>query len=201
VAGSKLNVVDRLKSLGVVIDAHLRFDCHVNNVARACNYHTRALRHVRSLLSDEVAQTIACSIVASRLDYCNGLLYGAPVATIDKLQRAQNNLARVVCERGGRTDAAPLLRSLHWLPVKHRIIYKTAVLTHKVLMTSTPPYLHDMLTIATPARTLRSAGAPMLIVPRVRTEIGGRAFSVAAPTVYNSLPGHIRLSESINSFK
>jgi len=59
--------------------------------------------------------------MTSRLDYCNALLYGAPAATIVKLQRAQNNLARVVCQRGCRTDAAPLLRSLHWLPVKQRV--------------------------------------------------------------------------------
>jgi len=91
--------------------------------SRACNYHTRALRHVHSLLTDEVAQTVKRSIVAYRLYYCNALLHGAPAATIVKLQQAQNNLARVVCQRSGRTDAAPLLRSLHWLPVKHRITY------------------------------------------------------------------------------
>ena len=50
--------------------------------------------------------------VSSRLDYCNALLCGAPGATFDKLQRVQNNLARVVCQRGGRADAGPLLRSL-----------------------------------------------------------------------------------------
>jgi len=27
-------------------------------VARACNYHTRALRHVRTLLTDDFAQTL-----------------------------------------------------------------------------------------------------------------------------------------------
>ena len=96
------------------------------------------------------------SIVASRLYYCNALLHGAPAATIVKLQRAQNNLALVVCQRGGRTDAAPLLRSLHWLPMRHRITYKTAVLTHKVLTMSTPSYLHDMLTVAAPARPMLS---------------------------------------------
>ena len=106
----------------------------------------------------EVAQTVACSIVASRLDYCNALLYGAPTATINKLQWAQNNLARVVCQRGGRTGAAPLLQSLlHWLPVQHRITYKTTVLTHKVLTTSAPSYLSDMLHTASAARQLRSA--------------------------------------------
>jgi len=65
---------------------------------------------------------------------------------------------------------------LHWLPVKHRIACKTAVLTHKVLTTSTLPYLHDMLTVATPARPMRSTGAPLLSVQRVRTEFARRAF-------------------------
>ena len=95
-------LASKLKSLGVTIDSNMRFDCHARNVAKACNFHTRALRHVRSLLIDDVAQTVACNIVASRLDYCNALLSGAPAATFDKLQRAQNNLATVVCQSRGR---------------------------------------------------------------------------------------------------
>ena len=71
--------------------------------------------YVRSLLTDDVAQTVACSIIVSRLDYCNALFSGALAATFDKLQRAQNNLARVVYQSRGRTDARPLLHSLHWL--------------------------------------------------------------------------------------
>ena len=70
VAGSTLPVTSKLKSLGVTIDSNLRFDCHARNVAKGCNFYTRALRHVRSLLTDDVA----CSIVASRLYYCNALL-------------------------------------------------------------------------------------------------------------------------------
>jgi len=53
-ASSQLAVSDWVKSLGVTIDSHLRFDCHASNIVRACNYHTRSLRHVRSLLSGEV---------------------------------------------------------------------------------------------------------------------------------------------------
>jgi len=67
------------------------------------------------------------------------MLYGAPAATLDVLHRAQNNLARVVCQRGDRTDARPLLRSLDWLSVKHRVTYKMAALTFKT-MSSTPAY-------------------------------------------------------------
>ena len=95
-----------------------QFDClvfYTRNVAKACNLHTHALHHISSLLTDDIAQTVACSIIASRLDYCNALLSGAPAATFDKLQRVQNNLARVLCQSRGRTNARPLLHSLHWL--------------------------------------------------------------------------------------
>ena len=75
----------------------------------------------------------------------NALLCGAPAATFDRLQHAQNNLARVVCQSRGRTDARPLLRSLHWLPVRQRVTYKVALLTHKVRATATPAYLSDLI--------------------------------------------------------
>ena len=133
--------------------------------------------------------------------YCNALLYGTPAETLNKLQRAQNNLARVVCQRDGRADAGPLLRSLHWLPVRHRITYKTAVIAHKVLATSTPAYLSELIHIAEPPRLLRSSHAPLLSVPRTRTQISRRAFSVAALSVWNSLPDNTRLCKSTDTFK
>ena len=89
VAGSRLQVVPKLKSLGITIDSHLRFDCQAKEVVRACNYHTRALRHMRTVLTDDLAQTVACSIVSSRLDYCNAMLYGAPAATLDTAASAE----------------------------------------------------------------------------------------------------------------
>jgi len=63
---------------------------------------------------------VACSIVASWLDYFNAILFGEPAATFDILQQPQNNLAKVVCQREleDLTDAGALLQSLHWLPVR-----------------------------------------------------------------------------------
>ena len=62
-----------IKSLGVTLDRHLTFDQHVANVCKACYFHIRALRHVCQSLPDDVARIVACSIVGSRLDYCNSL--------------------------------------------------------------------------------------------------------------------------------
>jgi len=87
VARSSVTVNGVLKILGVTLDSTLTFDDHVNNVVRSCNYHLRALRHLRPCLSLDVAKTMAASIVGSRLDYCNALFYGVTQSTMNKLQR------------------------------------------------------------------------------------------------------------------
>jgi len=71
------------------------------------------------------------------------VLHGAPSSTIQKLQRVQNNAARIVIQEPRRSDS--LLQTLHWLPVEQRINYKLAVLTLKTQQTSSPQYLsHDI---------------------------------------------------------
>jgi len=82
---------------------------------------TSPLHHVRSFLTDDVVRTVACSIVQSRLDYCNALFTGMSEANLSKLQRVQNTLARVVLRRVKYEHITPALSELHWLPVRQRI--------------------------------------------------------------------------------
>jgi len=98
VAGADLLLAEDMKVLGVVLDRRLTFDRHVTAVARTCNYHAWAIRHIRHLLSAKLAATLTCSMILSRLDYCNALLHGAPVSSIQKLQRVQNTAARIVTQ-------------------------------------------------------------------------------------------------------
>jgi len=70
VAGVNLPVADEMKVIGVVLNRRLSFDRHAISVARACSYHVLAIRHIRQLLTTELALTLACSLILSRLDYC-----------------------------------------------------------------------------------------------------------------------------------
>jgi len=110
----------QLKSLGVITDSHMCFDIHVRAVIRSCNYHTRALRHVRKHLTTETTETIACSVISSRSDYRNLLLYGAPVSVVEKLQRTQNNVASHMSS-AQMCQCQIATKSLHWLPVQRCI--------------------------------------------------------------------------------
>ena len=65
-----------------------------------------------------------------------------------------------------------------------------------------PKYLCDLLTFKSSLYNLRSAGSILLSMPAVRSKtIGDRAFMVAAPTLWNSLPKELCAITNVNSFK
>jgi len=75
-------------------------------------------------------------VLDCRLDYCNAVLYGAPVGSVQKLQRVQNTAARIVLQTPKRSSVLLMLEQLHWLPVRQRTEYKLAILTYKIRSTS-----------------------------------------------------------------
>jgi len=154
----------QLKFLGVIFDPRLTFDAHFSSICKACNYHIWALRHIWRVLPQDVAKTLAFSIVSSRLDYCNAVLYGTPNSTTSKLQKVQNCLACVMLQRRKSCHAQPLLKSLHWLPISQRINFKLATLAFKIQSTLQPEYLHQLISSEHPFSlvTLRSSTRPLL---------------------------------------
>ena len=199
VAGSTVKITDNLKTLGVTLDSRLALDHHVSLICKSCFFHIRAFRHIRPALTQDMAKSVAVSLVGSRLDYANALLYGTSMGNLHKLQRIQNTLAKLVCP--GHTHSSDALRILHWLPIRQRIDFKIATLTFKLLNFGSPAYLACLLKPYLPVRALRSHGQQLLVRPHVKSSIGSRAFRVAAPTVWNSLPLPIRLSPSIDIFR
>ena len=196
-----------VKILEVTLDSHLTCDKHVVDICKACSYHMRALRHIRPCLTDDVAKTIACALVGSRLDYANAVLVGVSDKNIRTLQRTQNNLARIVTRKYERRGDTQSLKNLHWLPIKWRIDYKIAVTTYKLITTGQPQYLcsrierySHMLT-----RSLWNVDAThnslRLVVLATKTVIGTRAFRSAAPDIWNKLPDDIVKSPSLLSFR
>ena len=93
------------------------------------------------------------------------------------------------------------LRSLYWLPINQLIKFKLASLTFKLLQHQSPSYLASLIIPYMPSRALRSQGQQLLAKPHVKTTIGSRALRVAAPTIWNSLPLHVRQSPSFETIK
>ena len=124
-----INPVDKVRDLGVTIDDELTMDAHVANVVRSCFYQLRQLRSVRRSLTIDARHTLVSAFIASRVDYCNAVLYGVSAKVTRRLQMVLNAAARLVVGTGKYDHITPALRDvLHWLPVPQRTEFKIAVL-------------------------------------------------------------------------
>ena len=154
-------------------------------------------------MTQEVAAQLMVSLVFSKLDYCNCILYGLPQCLIDKLQKVQNCAARVCLKKRKFDNVTPLLRYLYWLPVSKRIDYKIATIVHKCIHGNAPPYIKELIHRVPFRRSLRSASdTTILIKPRKKLiTYGERSFEYAGTAVWNTLPKSLRELENITTFK
>lgn len=193
-----------VRDLGVWLDSELSMREHVSHTARACFFHLRRLRSIRKLLGRDVTIQLVCALVLSRLDYCNGVLAGLPSSTLAPLQRVLHAAARLVEDLKPNDHVTTALKNLHWLPVKQRVEYKLCLLIHKVSIGQAPEYMSDMVTTCSSVSSLsrlRSSTSGDYIIPRTIRKLGERAFSVSAPSLWNSLPSDIKLTKCTTTFK
>ena len=203
VGTSEVESKTTVRNLGAFLDSQMNMESHINNVCRSCYTQLRQISHIRGYLNMNTTKTLVNSLVTSRLDYCNSLLFGLPKKSLNKLQLVQHTSARIITRTKRHHHITPILKELHWIPVEHRINFEILTFTFKALNGQSPGYVRSLLEIYVPKRDLRSGSNAMtLVVPKSRTKTyGDRSFMVAAPTLWNSLPSFIRSSTTLASFK
>ena len=175
---------------------------HITSVCRTSYFHLRNIGAIRQYLDSDTAAQIIHAFVTSRLDYCNALLYKLPDYLLLRLKKVQNTAVRIIARYNITDSITPHLKTLHWLPVSLRIEFKLLLLTYKIMTGLAPPYLCELLSLRELPRELRSSSDINLLVPRSRTtSYGDRAFSVAAPQLWNKLPSDIREAPTLAMFK
>lgn len=200
--GTIVTDVTCVKNLGVYLDKSLSMEQHIAAVSKSCFNQIRNIGRIRSYITDSACKTLVCSLITSRLDYGNALLYDVNASALAKLQRVQNTAARLIARRKKYDHITPVLIELHWLPVKFRCEYKLLVYVFKSLHGIAPVYLQDLLTVYKPTRSLRSENSMRIQTPRVKTKLYGvRRFDKAASTLWNNLPGDLRVLDSVDIIK
>jgi hypothetical protein len=203
---SNISFSASVRDLGFHLDCHLEMKAHVQNVIKTANFELRKIGSIRCYLTTHATATLVSSLVLSRLDYCNSLLYGCHDYLIDKLQRIQNNCARMVLRIPKRSHMTTHLIFLHWLPISSRIDYKISSICFNCIQGTAPGYLKQLIPLRETAYSYNTRSTSDKTAIRDRPAksqktLGDRCFSYAAPSVWNSLPPKIRGSASPASFK
>ncbi len=188
-------------NLGAGFDSEMSMKFHIQMVCKSGYYHLRNISRIKKCLTYDALEKLIHALISSRIDYCNTLLMGVPKYSMDKVQRLQNAAARLLSGCRKFDHITPILCSLHWLPVECRIHFKVLLLTYKALHGKAPVYISNMLSFRE-GRSSRSSNKLLLSIPRTKcVRFGDRAFSVYAPTLWNTIPYNIRSCHDLDVFK
>ena len=145
---------------------HSSFTC--DEYCTACFFHLRNIAKIREYLSTADTETLVHAFITSKLDSCNSLLYGLPESLIDRLQNVQNSATRLITRNKKIDHITLVMKRLHWLPIKQRIVYKIPLITYKALNGLGPSYICDMLQPLQSTINLRLSMKGFLSVPPIK---------------------------------
>lgn len=209
ILGSLLCPASKVRNLGVVFDSGFTFSSHVASVCQKCFVGLRDFRRIRRYLSKDAAITLANALISSKLDYCNSLFRSLSSKDLHKLQCIQNSVARIVYNKPRFSHITPVLKDLHWLPIKYRSIFKTLCIVHKFLQSGLPKYFSPYLNFYTSSVNTRRSNPskrylrthPFSSCTLTSKVQFNHSFAYDAPDLWNSLPDEVRLQSSYLSFR
>ncbi|XP_078000678.1 uncharacterized protein LOC144453296 [Glandiceps talaboti] len=202
VGNDQIQVVDHVRNLGGWLDSNLSMDRHVNQICKKVNHNLHNIHQIRKYLNQSATETLVHSLITSHLDYANTIMFGMSQYLFDRLQRVQNNAARVVKGLRKYDSISKTLIELHWLPVKARVDFKVILTVFKALNNAAPVYIRDMFVRPDkPRYNLRKNSVRNLVIPRSYNKINDRALAIAGPRLWNSIPDDLKDLSELEHFK
>ncbi|KAF2358585.1 Reverse transcriptase domain [Trinorchestia longiramus] len=194
--------VGKGKNLGVWFDQNMSFTSHVEKTCSKISGTLMFLHRVKNVLDEKTRLLDIQSIVLSRFDYCDLVWGDIPKGLQKELQKCMDFAAKVVCKGNFRKNdhATPLVEKLNWTPIEQR------VLIHKVKYVFFSLY-----------RPQSSANVVKFYPPTTKgvkhdrrhdvnisfrsSDAGQRALSISGALLWNKLPMHMKINQSIKNFK
>ena len=194
--GTSIRFISSVKNLGIYMDSTLSMDIQIIELKKKCFRVLRNIRKIRYLLNENQVKQIVNSLVVSCLDYCNSLFYGISGKLTHQLQLIQNACSKAITKKYKHDHLEDDLKSLHWLDIRRRVLFKIALLAYKSVNGFAPEYLQELFSYSHHGHALK------LMTPHYKLEkYGRRSFSSIGPRLFNALPERVKSAPSIVRFK
>ena len=127
--------------------------------------------------------TIINTLVFSKLFYCSSVWSSAVATNLLKLQAVQNFAARIICGSRKFDHVTPLLKELHWLPIKSQLYLCDAVLAFKCMTGSAPTYLSSKCLTRGEVSGRATRNSQLLHIPLYKSKSGQIICCFSIPSV------------------
>lgn len=152
--GTIPTVVNKARNFGFIIDNNLSFIPQINMMMSSATFLLHNLKMIKPFLPEITFWTVVQTLMNPKLYYCNSQAFQL-VSWIDFREYKIWQLAlKLLC-----FHITPVLRELHWLPVRERIDFKILCMVYKALNEIGPDYLKAVLNVRNTTRLLHSTSS------------------------------------------
>ena len=201
----KLQNVHSMKYLGVIIDDDLKWKNHLASISKKINVNNARIRRTYSVLPQSVRLKVHNTISVPVIDYASTVWGDFSQSILKYIDRLEHMCARTIT---GNFDfinvrGLELMQKLQMSYFINRLNYYTSVILYKAVHGLAPDHICNLIcfTHEMSHRYLRTFNNMELYKSRPYCNLFKKSLQYKGPTIWNSLPLHIKKSLSVRSFK
>lgn len=143
--GSRLEIENEIKYLGIIIDDKLRFDKNNDYLCKKIGKKVNVLSRLRHELSTGQITMLYKTLIQPHFTYCSSILFLSTKNDLDRLQSLQNKCMKNILRVSKYTSTNLLNETLQILSVRQMIIYRTMIFIFKIINGNAPIYLTNKI--------------------------------------------------------
>lgn len=191
-----------VKNLGVFLDQTLSFNMHIDEMAKRVYGTLSFINRISDQLDKATRINVVQSLVMTVINYGSKIWGITTKQQIERVQRLQNFAAKVAVGGARKFDhVSPIIEELEWLKIDKKILYDICIMVYNVVKHHLPCWLFTLPTVQEVNNARPTRQSQDLFVPRTRTDMGKKLFTVKGPTIWNELPEMIKGSPSVHIFR
>lgn len=197
-----IELVSSFKYLGVILQENLTYEMHFNKVCSEMNARMYMINRNKHSFNTKWLRIFTTSLILSLLDYCIPVWGNLTQIKYDKLDEIMLKLAKLVIlkRKGLLNEKNDIFEKMNWLTSEERYILYSLEYVYKHVISSTKTLHHQIekKEIDNQVRTTRTSNN--LILPRLKTVFGQKAFFYTVIKQWNKLPQEIQTLKSTPEF-
>lgn len=200
IENDSIEIVEKHKYLGVIIDKKLKFNYHVDYICKKIAQKVGVLYRSGAYLSQWSRQTIYNTIVLPHFHYASTILYMANCGEQNRLQVLQNRAMRAILRCSRYESVNGMLKKLNWMNTKELLEYSALVFIHRIKLGLSPNYLNGKLKTFAEVHDHDTRSKTSFILEHHNTKSAQNTVFFKAVIAYNKLNNELK-NMPLESFK
>ena len=198
-----INRSNSIKYLGVILDEHLTWNEHINDLCNKLKRHFKTFYCIRRFLNREQIKTIYYALIYSRIKYGITVYGTACKNQIAKIQTLQNRLLKVLLTRGYRYSTNSLHNELEVLKVTDIAKVNSLTFVYNYFNNKLPNIFDNYFTVFNEVHRINTRGSKnqIIIINMHNSNNGGSTMKVRGAKLWNNTGAKIKRLKNVKNFR